>query len=196
MTQDRATSIERSPERTLARILSITGRVAAATQGPWGYVRPSGMICAPDASEVARCLDDPDATFIAYARADIPWLLDQLQAARPSDPTLNEQLLDRFILLRAAIRMANGWLNKLPLAGRRAPWLRRGSGPRAGPVGGPGDRGGRQRPGPRGPRAQGRWLVNGVGMWAGPPAASGASAARPSHHPPQACEEGVVARLT
>jgi hypothetical protein len=117
MTQDRATSIERSPERTLARILSITGRAAAATQGPWGYVRPSGVICAPDASEVARCLHDPDATFIAYARADIPWLLDQLQAARPSDPTLNEQLLDRLILLRAAIRMANGWLNKLPWQG-------------------------------------------------------------------------------
>ena len=117
MTQDRATSIERSPERTLARILSITGRPAAATQGPWGYVRPSGVICAPDASEVARCLHDPDATFIAYARADIPWLLDQLQAARPSDPTLNEQLLDRLILLRAAIQMANGWLNKLPWQG-------------------------------------------------------------------------------
>ena len=114
MTQDRATSIERSPERTLARILSITGRAAAATQGPWGYVRPSGVICAPDTSEVARCLHDPDATFIAYARADIPWLLDQLQAARPSDPTLNEQPLDRLILLRAAIRVANEELNRLP----------------------------------------------------------------------------------
>jgi hypothetical protein len=101
MTQERATS----PELTLARILSITGRAMAATPGPWGYVRPSGVICAPD------------ATFIAHARADIPWLLDQLQAERSSDPTLDAQLLDRVLVLRAAIRLANDWLNRLPWQG-------------------------------------------------------------------------------
>ena len=113
MTQERATS----PELTLARILSITGRAMAATPGPWGYVRPSGVICAPDTSEVAHCLHDPDATFIAHARADIPWLLDQLQADRSSDPTLDAQLLDRVLVLRAAIRLANDWLNRLPWQG-------------------------------------------------------------------------------
>ena len=113
MTQERATS----PELTLARILSITGRAAAATPGPWGYVRPSGVICAPDAREVAHCLHDPDAVFIAHARSDVPWLLGRLQAERSSDPTLDAQLLDRVLVLRAAIRVANEELNALPWQG-------------------------------------------------------------------------------
>jgi hypothetical protein len=112
MTQERATS----PERTLAR-LSIAGRAAGATPGPWGYVRPSGVICAPDATEVAHCLHDSDATFIAHARSDIPWLLNQLQAGRSSSRTLDARLLDHLILLRAAIQVANDWLNRLPWQG-------------------------------------------------------------------------------
>jgi hypothetical protein len=109
MTQERANS----PEQALTQILSITGRVAAATPGPWGYVRASGVICTPDASDVAHCLQDPEATFIAHARSDLPWLLGQLQAERSADWTLDERLLDRLILLRAAIRVANEELNKL-----------------------------------------------------------------------------------
>jgi hypothetical protein len=117
MTQERATSIARAPERTLARLLSIAKRAAAATPGPWGYVRPSGVICGPDASEVAHCLHDPDAIFIAHARDDLPWLLDQLQAGRPADLSLDGRLLDRVLLLLAAIRVVNEELNRLPWQG-------------------------------------------------------------------------------
>jgi hypothetical protein len=113
MTQDRATS----PELTLARMLSITGRVTAATPGPWGYVWPSGVICAPDASEVAHCLHDPDATFIAHARADVPWLLDQLQATQAAHRVIRAQLQGRLDWLGAAIRVANEELNRLPWQG-------------------------------------------------------------------------------
>ena len=80
-------------------------------------MRPSGVICAPDASDVAHCLHDPDAVFIAHARSDIPWLLDQLQAERSTGRTLDGLLLDRVLVLRAAIRVANDWLNKLPWQG-------------------------------------------------------------------------------
>jgi hypothetical protein len=117
MTGEWAISIERAPERTLARMLSIARRARFATSGPWGYVRPSGVICAPDASDVAHCLHDPDAVFIAHARSDIPWLLDQLQAERSTGRTLDGLLLDRVLVLRAAIRVANDWLNKLPWQG-------------------------------------------------------------------------------
>jgi hypothetical protein len=113
MTQERATN----PEQALAQILSITGRAAAATPGPWGYLRPSGVICAPDASDVAHCLHDPDATFIAHARADIPWLLDQLQAEQAADRVVQAQLQGRLDWLEAAIRHANEELNKLPWQG-------------------------------------------------------------------------------
>ena len=117
MTGERAISIERAPVRTLARMLSIARRARFATPGPWGYVRPSGVICAPDTSDVAHCLHDPDAVFIAHARSDVPWLLGRLQAERSSDPTLDAQLLDRVLVLRAAIRVANEELNALPWQG-------------------------------------------------------------------------------
>jgi hypothetical protein len=55
--------------------------------------------------------------FIAHARGDIPWQLDQLQAERSNDRTLDAQLLDRVLVLRAAIRVANEELNKLPWQG-------------------------------------------------------------------------------
>jgi hypothetical protein len=82
-----------------------------------GELVASGVICGPDASDVAHCLHDPDAVFIAHARADIPWLLDQLQAGRSTGRTLDGQLLDRVLVLRAAIRVANDWLNRLPWQG-------------------------------------------------------------------------------
>jgi hypothetical protein len=37
MSQERANSIERAPERTRARMLSIATRARFATPGPWGY---------------------------------------------------------------------------------------------------------------------------------------------------------------
>jgi hypothetical protein len=118
MTQEQANRGQRLPEQILARLLSIAGRARAATPGPWGYLRPSGVICAPDAaSEVAHCLHDPDAVFVAHARSDIGWLLDQLQAERSASLALDGQLQDRLILLRAAIRVANEELNRLPWQG-------------------------------------------------------------------------------
>jgi hypothetical protein len=192
-----ATGTQRAPEPTLARGLSIARRATAATPGRWGYLRPSEVICAGYASEVAHCLHNPDAVFIAHARSDIPWLLGRLHRGQATDLAPYGQLLDRLLVLRAAIRVADQQLNTLP-------WQRdglhrffaEGLGARSGSVGGPGDRGGGQRPGPRVPRAQRRRPVNGVGMWAGPPAASGASAARPSHHPTRTYPEGVVAPLS
>jgi hypothetical protein len=110
MTQQPASS----PERILARILSIAGRTTAATPDPWGYVRTSGVICAPDTSDVAHCLHGPDAMFIAHAPR---WLLDQLQTAQAAHRVVQAQLQRRLDWLRAAIRQANEELNKLPWQG-------------------------------------------------------------------------------
>jgi hypothetical protein len=113
MTQERAAS----PEPTLGRLMSIARRARAATPGPWGYLRPSGVICGPDASDVALCLNDPDAVFIA--RSDIPWLLDGLQAAKTARRVVQAHLqghLD-WLGLGAAIRQANEELNRLPWQG-------------------------------------------------------------------------------
>lgn len=111
MTQEQASSTEQA----LARILSTAWRAAAATLGPWGHLRPSGVICAPDGSDVAHRLHDPDAVFTAHARGDIPWLLDQLwleEAARPA-------LQGRLERLAAAIRLANQRRNALTWQGDR-----------------------------------------------------------------------------
>jgi hypothetical protein len=106
-----------SPEQALTRILSITGRAAAATPGPWGYLRPSGVICGPDTSDVAHCLHDPDATFIAHAQANLPWLLGQLQAEQAAHRVSQAQLQGRLDWLEVAIRQANEQLNTLPWQG-------------------------------------------------------------------------------
>jgi hypothetical protein len=106
MTQQPASSPE--------RILSIAGRTTVATPDPWGYVRPSGVICAPDTSDVAHCLHGPDALFIAHARSDLPWLLDQLQTAQTAHRAVQAQPQRRLDWLQAAIRQANEELNKLP----------------------------------------------------------------------------------
>jgi hypothetical protein len=110
-------SAQQGAEQAVMRILSIAARAAAATEGPWGYLRPSGVICAPDASDVAHCLHDPDTVFIAHARADIPWLLDLLQASQAGDLVLHGRLQDRLLVLGAAIRVANEELNALPWQG-------------------------------------------------------------------------------
>jgi hypothetical protein len=113
MTRERATS----PELTRTPILAITGRATAATPGPWGYLRPSGVICAPGHQRGRPLPARPGATFIVHARTDIPCLLGQLQAERSTSRTLDARLLDCLILLRAAIQVANDWLNKLPWQG-------------------------------------------------------------------------------
>ena len=113
MTQERASS----PEQTLARMLSITRRTGFATPGPGGMCGRQASSAPRTPSDVAHCLHDPDAVFIAHARSDVPWLLGRLQAERSSDPTLDAQLLDRVLVLRAAIRVANEELNALPWQG-------------------------------------------------------------------------------
>jgi hypothetical protein len=62
----------------IERAIAIATRASDATPEPWGYLRPSGVICASDGSDVAECLHDPDALFIAHAPEDILWLLQQL----------------------------------------------------------------------------------------------------------------------
>jgi hypothetical protein len=91
----------------------IATRVNEATPGPWGYLRPSGVICGPDGSDVADCLHDPDALFIAHARDDVPWLLHQLAAEQHARDALDQQVA----VLEAGIGRANAALNRLPWQG-------------------------------------------------------------------------------
>ena len=78
-------------EPVVERTVQVAARASAATPGPWGYLRPWGVICAPDLSDVAHCLHDPDALFIAHARTDIPWLLDQLAAEQAAQLALERE---------------------------------------------------------------------------------------------------------
>jgi hypothetical protein len=91
------------------RAIVIATRVGQATPGPWGYLRASGVICAPDGSDVAHCLHDPDALFLAHARADMPWLLGQLASEQAARVGVEQ----RVAVLEAAIRCANAALNRL-----------------------------------------------------------------------------------
>jgi hypothetical protein len=169
MNQERATGIE----QPLARLVSIAKRARFATHVCGGMCgRQESSVPPTPATSLTACTIRTPCSSLRPG---------QLQAERYSDRTLDAQLLDRVLRPRAAIRVLNDWLNKLlwqsdGLYGLVA----EGPGPLPGPLGEPGGRGGRQRPGPRDPRTQGRRLVNSVGMWAEPSAASGASAARPS----------------
>lgn len=71
------------------RIAEIKARVVVASDEPW--VASGGN--APDSEEFASYINTPsysamteltfdDATFAAHARADVPWLLAQLEEAR------------------------------------------------------------------------------------------------------------------
>jgi hypothetical protein len=105
------------------RATLIAARADAATPGPWGYLRAWGAIWAADGGvqlahvsdgvEVATCLHDPDAEFIAHARADVPWLLGQLAAEQAAVAAL-ERRLD---ILVAAVGRANQALDRLPWEG-------------------------------------------------------------------------------
>jgi len=113
MSQERATN----PEQARGRLLSIAGRAAAATPGPWGMCGRQGSSAARTPSEVAHCLHDPDATFIAHGRSDVPWLLDQLQVAQAAHRVAQARLQGRLDWLAATIDHANEGLNQLPWQG-------------------------------------------------------------------------------
>ena len=62
------------------RLNEIEARANAATEGPWEllgdgeYVSGPGILVAPDDGGVTSA----DAEFIAHARTDVPWLLEQV----------------------------------------------------------------------------------------------------------------------
>ncbi len=95
------------------RAVRVAARADVASPGPWGYLRASGAICAPDLAEVAACCHDPDALFIAHARADVPRLLGQLAAEQAALATVERRLAT----LRAAVGRANQALDRLPWEG-------------------------------------------------------------------------------
>jgi len=111
MTQQPASS----PERTLARILSITGRTTAATPDPWGYVRPSGVICAPDTSDVAHWPARPGCG-VHRSRPQRPSVAARPAPDRAGRPPGGPGAAPASPGL-AAIRQANEELNKLPWQG-------------------------------------------------------------------------------
>ena len=68
------------------RLNEIEARANAATEGPWEGIRyPDGLLGRVIASdELGVCIaedfpDDADAKFIAHARTDVPWLLEQVK---------------------------------------------------------------------------------------------------------------------
>lgn len=105
------------PASTPERTLSIAGRTTAATPDPWGYVRPSGVICAPGYQSRRPLPARPGCGVHRSRPSDLPWLLDQLQIAQAAHRVVQAQLQRRLDWLRAAIRQANEELNKLPWQG-------------------------------------------------------------------------------
>ena len=77
----------------MSRIEEIKARVEAATPGPWEFSEPNLIVAGdPDDpgwwGEVASVSDSyfnntVDADFIAHARADVPYLLDELADSFP-----------------------------------------------------------------------------------------------------------------
>ena len=74
---------DRDPRETLARIRE---QADAATEGPWSVYRGKRCgtyVTGPDMIGVARewslTWKDADAEFIAAARTDVPWLLEQVE---------------------------------------------------------------------------------------------------------------------
>jgi hypothetical protein len=95
-----------SPERVAAHAALVAARARRATPGPWGYDRAGGAVVTAAAAglrEVAGCCHDPDATFIAHARADVPWLLGQLTAEQHARAALERRLA----VLVTAVGLAN-----------------------------------------------------------------------------------------
>jgi hypothetical protein len=105
-----------SAGQVAAHAALVAARARLATPGPWGYDRAGAAVVAADGTglrEVAGCGHDPDAAFIAHARADVPWLLGQLAAEQAARAAL-ERRLDA---LRVAVGRANEALDRLPWQG-------------------------------------------------------------------------------
>jgi hypothetical protein len=176
----------------IERAIAIATRASDATPEPWGYLRPSGVICASDGSDVAECLHDPDALFIAHAPRGHPRAA-AATARRPVRPG-------------RAPGAARGAPSRHPscqrragpaaLAGRRAAAPGRCGRGHGG--GGGGDPRRCRHPGSRGPRPQGRRLVSGTGAsrcGSGRRLPTRASTVRP-RPPVLASRRGVVSPLT
>ena len=95
------------PRETLARIRA---QADAATEGPWEllgdgeYVSGPGILVAPDDGGVTSA----DAEFIAAARTDVPWLLDQVESRdKALDAAL--RLADQMEAEDAAMHDFYGW---------------------------------------------------------------------------------------
>lgn len=65
------------------RMDSIRARLEAATPGPWlvrgGYLTSRFLVGTADGRPVGSTHAPADADFVAHARDDIEWLLDQLE---------------------------------------------------------------------------------------------------------------------
>ena len=95
------------PRETLNRIRA---QADAATEGPWEllgdgeYVSGPGILVAPDDGGVTSA----DAEFIAAARTDVPWLLDQVESRdKALDAAL--RLADQMEAEDAAMHDFYGW---------------------------------------------------------------------------------------
>lgn len=95
------------------RLAEIAARVAKATEGPWGMVDGDNTVYSNPReakngfgtnfdAQICEMVEDmdtddisyEDAEFIAHARDDVPWLLDQLAKARELLRRLDEQAQD------------------------------------------------------------------------------------------------------
>ena len=92
------------------RLNEIEARTNAATEGPWEllgdgeYVSGPGILVAPDDGGVTSA----DAEFIAAARTDVPWLLDQVESRdKALDAAL--RLADQMEAEDAAMHDFYGW---------------------------------------------------------------------------------------
>lgn len=75
------------------RRAQIAERTGAATPGPWEQPHsPPGCLVSTATDAVASTMRLPDAVFIAHARDDVGWLLDQLTAADKREEGLREAL--------------------------------------------------------------------------------------------------------
>jgi hypothetical protein len=76
------------------RLAEIEARVEAATEGPWKqgndaprssfgvWSGPLGLVCSTDSSSSDAPQAQANASFLAHARSDIPWLLERVKELR------------------------------------------------------------------------------------------------------------------
>jgi hypothetical protein len=86
-----------APDAVEQRMREIREREKAATKGPWwemdgefeGFPGSWEVYRESDNNSVLGTADGPTAEFIAASRDDVPWLLDQLAAARAAEERAN-----------------------------------------------------------------------------------------------------------